>query len=142
MQDCVFCRIVRGELPASVVHEDDVSIAFMDIGCVNPGHTLVVAKRHATNLLDLDDTLAGKVFSSVARVAKAVQGAFAPDGLSVYQANGPAAGQTVFHFHVHVVPRWKDDLMAVHWPATNPTREALEESAARIRAALTDAGQT
>jgi histidine triad (HIT) family protein len=136
MQECVFCRIVRGELPASVVHEDEACIAFMDIGCVGPGHTLVVAKRHATDLLALDDALAGRVFSGVARVAKAVQAAFAPDGLSVYQANGPAAGQTVFHFHVHVVPRWTGDAMSVHWPVTNPAREALAESAERIRAAM------
>lgn len=136
MQACVFCRIVRGELPASVVYEDAACIAFMDIGCVNPGHTLVVAKEHATSLLDLDETLAGRVFVGVARVAKAVQAAFRPDGLSVYQANGPAAGQTVFHFHVHVVPRWNGDAMAVHWPTTEPTRAALEDSAERIRAAI------
>jgi histidine triad (HIT) family protein len=141
MQECVFCRIVRGELPASVVHEDDACIAFMDLGCVSPGHTLVVAKRHASDLLDLDDVLAGRVFSGVARVAKAMQSAFAPDGLSVYQANGTAAGQTVFHFHVHVVPRWTGDAMAVHWPLTNPAREALEESAARIRAAMRGTAQ-
>jgi histidine triad (HIT) family protein len=140
MQDCVFCRIVRGELPASIVHEDDACIAFMDFGCVHPGHTLVVAKEHATNLLDLDDALAGRVFTGVARVAKAVQAAFHPDGLSVYQANGMAAGQTVFHFHVHVVPRWTHDRMAVAWPTTTPTREALEASAALIRAAMPTAG--
>jgi histidine triad (HIT) family protein len=140
MQDCVFCRIVRGELPASIVHEDEACIAFMDIGCVSPGHTLVVAKAHAANLLDLDGPLAGQVFSGVARVAKAVQAAFRPDGLSVYQANGVAAGQTVFHFHVHVVPRWQSDPMTLHWPATNPSRQALEEHAARIRAAMKPLG--
>jgi histidine triad (HIT) family protein len=140
MVDCVFCRIVRGELPASVVHEDEACIAFMDLSCVSPGHTLVVAKRHATDLLDLDAALAGRVFSGVARVAKAVQAAFGPDGLSVYQANGPAAGQTVFHFHVHLVPRWTGDAMTIAWPTTSPPREALEESAARIRAAMQGIG--
>jgi histidine triad (HIT) family protein len=142
MQDCVFCRIVAGELPASIVHEDDASVAFMDIGCVNPGHTLVVVKPHVESLVELDEALAGAVFRAVARVAKAVKAAFGPPGLSVYQANGQAAGQTVFHIHVHVVPRWEDDAMAVRWPATNPSRETLAEHAARIRAALTGAADS
>jgi histidine triad (HIT) family protein len=139
MQGCVFCRIVAGELPASVVHEDDACIAFMDIGCVSPGHTLVVAKPHAESLLELDEALAERLFGAVARVAKAVQAAFGPDGLSIYQANGRAAGQTVFHVHVHIVPRWQRDAMVVEWPVTNPSRETLAAHAARIRAALAGA---
>ena len=131
---CVFCRIVAKELPASVVHEDDGVIAFMDIGQVNPGHVLVALKDHADDVFALDDAQAAAVFRAAARVARAVRDAFSPHGLTIYQANGAAGGQTVFHFHLHVLPRWEDDGMALAWPVKNPPREKLEEYAARIRA--------
>jgi histidine triad (HIT) family protein len=134
MADCVFCRIVAKQIPASVVHEDEHTLAFMDLGQVNPGHVLVAAKAHAENVYSLDDAQAAAVFRSVARVARAIRAAFAPDGLSVYQANGKAAGQTVFHLHVHLVPRHEGDGMNLIWPAKNPPREKLEEYAAKVRA--------
>jgi histidine triad (HIT) family protein len=133
MADCVFCRIVAKQIPASVVHEDEHTLAFMDLGQVNPGHVLVAAKAHAENVYSLDDAQAAAVFRSVARVARAIRAAFAPDGLSVYQANGKAAGQTVFHLHVHLVPRHEGDGMNLIWPAKNPPREKLEEYAAKVR---------
>ena len=136
MDDCVFCRIVRGEIPSTRVWEDDLTVAFMDIGSVNPGHLLVATKAHVENLCGLDDETAGAVMVAVARVGRAVHAALSPDGLSLYQANGVAAGQTVFHFHVHVLPRWKGDPMDLVWPVRNPDRRELEETAARIRAAL------
>ena len=136
MADCVFCRIMAKQVPASVVFEDEQTLAFMDLGQVNPGHVLVAAKAHAENVYALDDTQAGAVFRSVARVARAIRDAFAPQGLSVYQANGKAAGQTVFHFHVHLVPRYEDDGMNLTWPVKNPARDKLEEYAAKVRASL------
>jgi len=136
MSDCVFCRIMARQIPATVVHEDELTLAFMDIGQVNPGHVLVALKAHAENLFALDDAQAGAVFRAAARVARAIRAAFAPQGLSVYQANGRPAGQTVFHFHIHLVPRHEDDGMALSWPVKNPPREKLEEYAAKIRAAL------
>lgn len=137
MDSCVFCRIVRGELPASVVYQDELTIALMDIGSVNPGHMLVVAKPHVENLYNMDDDLAGALFRTAARVARAVERAIAPHGLSVYQANGTAAGQTVFHAHIHVVPRWENDGMAFTWPVRNPAREELEKIAGQLREAMT-----
>jgi histidine triad (HIT) family protein len=136
MGACVFCRIVARQIPASVVHEDAQTIAFMDLGQVNPGHVLVALKAHAENVYALDDEQAAAVFRSVARVARAVRDVFAPPGLSVYQANGPSAGQTVFHVHVHVVPRYDNDGMNLTWPVKNPPRAMLEETAARLRGAL------
>ncbi|MCG6951091.1 MAG: HIT family protein [Betaproteobacteria bacterium] len=136
MTDCVFCKIAEGQIPASTVYEDEDCVAFMDIGQVNPGHVLVAAKRHAQDLYALDDAQAAAVARGVARVARAIRAAFAPEGLSVYQANGAAAGQTVFHYHVHLVPRFANDGMRFTWPVQNPPREVLEEHAARIRAAL------
>ena len=136
MSDCVFCRIVAKQIPATVVQEDADTLAFMDIGQVNPGHVLVALKSHADNLFELQDAQAAAVFRAVARVARAILDAFAPQGLSVYQANGKAAGQTVFHFHVHLVPRHENDGMNLTWPVKNPPREKLEEYAAKIREKL------
>jgi histidine triad (HIT) family protein len=136
MTDCVFCRIVAGQIPATVVWEDAHTLAFMDVGQVNPGHVLVALKAHAENVYALDDTQAGALFRGAARVARAIRSAFSPAGLSIYQANGPAAGQTVFHFHIHLVPRHEGDGMSLTWPVKNPPREKLEAYAAQIRAGL------
>ena len=136
MENCVFCRIVRGELPASVVYQDELTMAIMDIGCVNPGHMLVIAKPHADNLYGVDDALAAALFRTAARMARAAERTLKPEGVSVYQANGKAAGQTVFHVHIHVLPRWENDGMTLTWPMRNPSREELEKMAAQLRAAL------
>lgn len=136
MSDCVFCRLVTKQIPATVVHEDEDTIAFMDIGQVNPGHVLVALKAHAENLYALDDAQAAAVARTSARVARAIREAFNPAGLSVYQANGAPAGQTVFHYHVHLLPRHEGDGMELIWPVKNPPRATLEEYAARIRAKL------
>ena len=136
MGDCVFCKIVEGQIPSAKVHEDALTLAFMDIGQVNPGHVLVAVKPHVENIFGLDDGLAAAAFQSAARVARAVQKAYAPEGVTLYQANGPAAGQTVYHFHLHIVPRYDKDGMHLSWPAKNPPREQLEANAAMLRAAL------
>ena len=139
MSDCVFCRIVARQIPATVVHEDEHTLAFMDLGQVNPGHVLVTLKAHAENIFGLQGGQAAAVGVTAARVARAILDAFKPEGLSVYQANGKAAGQTVFHYHMHLVPRYDGDGMALSWPVKNPAREKLEEYAAKIR---TEIGRT
>lgn len=132
MNDCVFCRIVAGQIPSTRVYEDDEVLAFMDIGQVNPGHVLVAVKRHAENLYALDEAQAAAVARASVRIARAIRDAFAPGGLSVYQANGKPAGQTVLHYHVHLVPRHDNDGMQLTWPVKNPPREKLEQSAAQL----------
>jgi histidine triad (HIT) family protein len=136
MDNCVFCKIVAKQIPATVVHEDEHTLAFMDIGQVNPGHVLVALKQHAENIFALDDAQAAAVLRGAAKVARAIRAAFQPEGLSVYQANGKAAGQTVFHFHIHLVPRHERDGMELTWPVKNPPREKLAEHAEKIRAKL------
>ena len=136
MSDCVFCKIVARQIPATVVHEDADTLAFMDIGQVNPGHVLVACKAHVENIFGLSEAQAAAAFRATATVARAVRAAFDPPGLSVYQANGKPAGQTVFHFHLHVLPRHDGDGMQLAWPVKNPPREQLEANAARIRAQL------
>jgi histidine triad (HIT) family protein len=96
----------------------------------------VALKAHAENVFALEEAQAAAVFRTVARVARGIRAAFAPPGLSVYQANGKPAGQTVFHFHIHLVPRHDGDGMNLTWPVKNPPREKLEDYAAKIRAAL------
>jgi len=136
MAQCVFCRIVAKQIPASVVWEDEATLAFMDLGQVNPGHVLVACKAHADNVYELDEAQAAAVFRTAARVARAIRDAFGPPGLSIYQANGKPAGQTVFHFHLHVLPRHEADGMQLVWPVKNPPRDKLEEYCARIRARI------
>jgi histidine triad (HIT) family protein len=136
MSNCVFCRIVAKEIPATLVYEDELSIAFMDAGQVNPGHVLVAVKGHAENLYELSDAQASALLRTAAHVARAIRDAFKPQGLSVYQANGKAAWQTVFHYHMHLLPRHEGDGMTLTWPAKNPPREKLAEYAAAIRRVL------
>ena len=133
MADCVFCAIVAGEIPAHRVFEDDVTIAFMDIGQVNPGHVIVALKPHRETIVDLDVEQAAAVFRTAHRVAKAVEPEFKAEGLTILQANRPAGFQTVPHFHLHVLPRFADDGMEVTWPAKHPPDEELAALAARIR---------
>jgi len=134
--DCVFCKLVAKRIPASIVYEDEATLAFMDLGQVNPGHVLVACKAHADDIYALDEAQAAAVFRTAARVARAVRAAFDPPGLSIYQANGTPAGQTVFHFHLHVLPRHDGDGMQLVWPVKNPPREKLEAFGAQIRARL------
>jgi len=133
---CIFCRLIAGEIPASVVFEDAQTIAFLDLGQLNPGHTLVAVKRHAATLLDLTPDEAAAAMRTAHRVAQAAQAAFAPAGLTLLQCNGEAGGQTVGHFHIHVVPRHADDGVGLLWPRKDPPREVLEACAAQLRQAL------
>ena len=133
---CIFCRLVAGEIPSAKVFEDEQTIAFMDIGQVNPGHVLVASKRHAATLFDLTPEEAGAVMRMAQRVALAARTAFDPDGLMLLQANGAVAGQTVGHFHIHVVPRHEGDGIDYTWPRKEPGPAALADYAERLRAAL------
>ena len=136
MSDCVFCEIAAGNIPAHKVYEDDHILVIMDAGHVNPGHSLVLAKSHAETMMDLEEEIAGRAFRVANRVAKAVDRAFAPEGVTILQANRPAGFQTVGHFHLHVLPRAAGDGVELTWPAKNPPSETLAANAARVRQAL------
>jgi len=134
-QDCIFCKIVKGELPSFRVCEDEHTLVFLDLFPVTPGHTLVIPKQHASDLFEMDaDTLAAVAATSL-RVAHAIDEALAPDGLGVFQLNRAAAGQTVFHYHMHLLPRNQGEPFALH-SRVRGGDEVLRETAARIRAAL------
>ncbi|MCT9809847.1 HIT family protein [Acidovorax sp. Be4] len=136
--ECIFCRIVHQELPAALVYEDALTLAFMDIGQVTPGHVLVATRRHAATLLELTPAEAAAVMQTAQRMAQAVQTAFAPAGITLLQANGAAGGQTVAHFHMHVVPRHADDGIKLSWPRKEPGSDVLAGYAQRLRMALAD----
>ena len=136
MSDCIFCKIVAGEVPANKIYEDDRCLSILDVGYVNPGHSLVIVKPHLATVVDLDESLAGHAFVIANRVAKAIERSIAPDGLTILQANRPAGWQTVPHFHLHVLPRHRDDGVGLTWPAKNPPAEQLAGTAASLRAAL------
>lgn len=135
--NCVFCGIIAGEIPASVVHRDDHVIAFMDIGPVNPGHLLVVPTAHAASLADLAQRDGERVFAVAQRMAGALRASsLRCEGVNLFLADGSVAGQEVFHVHVHVVPRFRGDAVRFSWPRSQPSREDLNAHAAAIRSAL------
>jgi histidine triad (HIT) family protein len=132
--DCVFCAIVAGQRPAEVVHRDAATVAFMDIQPATYGHLLVVPVACVPTLWELGAAPAGALMETARRMAHRVREALAPDGLNLFQANGAAAFQTVFHVHVHLVPRWQDDGLQLPWQPTPGDPERIRAAAAALRA--------
>jgi histidine triad (HIT) family protein len=131
----VFAKILRGEIPAHTVLEDDDAIVFMDVMPQGPGHTLVVPKAASRNLLDADPAVLAKLLPTVQRVARAVKDAFAADGVSIFQYNEPAGGQSVFHLHIHVVPRFEGVPLKPH-SGKMEDNAVLAANAEKLRKAL------
>ncbi|HET7876160.1 MAG TPA: HIT family protein [Methylomirabilota bacterium] len=136
MTDCVFCKIRDGQIPSFKIHEDERTIAFMDINPLNSGHCLVVTKAHAATLFeaDVEDLTAAVV--AARKIALAIREALKPDGLNVLQANGVAAFQSVPHFHLHLIPRWTNDGKGFDWKLVPGNRDQIMKTGERIRAAL------
>jgi histidine triad (HIT) family protein len=132
MSKTIFEKLASGEIPCAKVYEDDIAFAFMDAGQVNDGHVVVASKRPAATILDLTAKEAAHLFAVTREVAAAVERAFAPDGLTILQANRPAGWQTVPHFHLHVLPRHANDGVTLGWPRREPGLDRLRELAARI----------
>ena len=133
--DNLFARILRGEIPSTRVYEDENAIAFMDVMPQGPGHTLVMPKAPSRNMLDADVKTLGPLMAVVQRIARAVKQAFAADGVTIIQFNEPASGQTVFHLHIHVIPRFEGVPLKPH---TGKMEDAavLQANAEKIRQAL------
>jgi len=134
--DCIFCGIVSGALPCFKVCEDDRTLAFMDLFPVAEGHTLIIPKQHATDLFEMDSETLGAVSATSLRIAAAIRATLAPDGLGVFQLNGAAAGQTVFHYHMHLLPRNEGVPFALH-SRVRGDDDALRRTAERLTGALT-----
>lgn len=113
--DCIFCKIVAGEIPSTKIYEDTDTLAFLDIRPVNPGHTLVIPKAHYRNVLDVPEDVWEKVAKTARVVAKAVRTGTGAEGVNVSSSHEPSAGQEVFHLHLHIIPRFSSDGLT-HWP--------------------------
>jgi histidine triad (HIT) family protein len=125
--DCTFCKILEGVLPSWRVYEDENSIAFLDKGQATRGHTLVVPRRHAEDIWALSEDEARDVMRAVHRVARLLRDTLRPLGLNVTQANGKAAWQDVFHYHVHMIPRYGNDEFRPPWRSTSPTPQQMSD---------------
>lgn len=139
MSNCIFCSIINGDIPAAKVYEDEHVLAFLDISQVTKGHTLVIPKIHKENLFELDEETASNYFKAVPKIAKAIQAAYEPIGLNTINNNGAPAGQTVFHYHTHLIPRFGDgDGLGIVWKShqSEYTPEKLQEISANIREKL------
>ena len=135
--DCIFCAIVAGDIPAAKVYEDEHVLAFMDIAPANPGHTLVIPKQHYRNIFDMPAEVGAKIMQAAMPLANAIRTALKADGLNLFQANEAAAFQTVFHFHLHLIPRWEGDpLRKQYWRPSEGNMEEINNIAAKIREVL------
>lgn len=139
MSDCIFCKIVQGEIPSAKVFENEHVIAFLDISQVTKGHTLVIPKVHKENLFELTPEIAKNIFAAVPEIANALKAVYNPIGLNMVNNNGEAAGQTVFHYHVHLIPRYgKGDGFGAVWKNNQNDYkfEELQKMAAEIKEKL------
>lgn len=131
MSDCIFCKIITQEIPAEIVYEDDNVVAFLDINPIHKGHTLVIPKKHVQNIFDIDEEAVADLYQAARKTAHAVKAATGADGINLTNNNGAAAGQEVFHYHVHVIPRFEGDNFS-HWPHTSYKNDEMREMAEKI----------
>jgi histidine triad (HIT) family protein len=134
--DCVFCKIVDGDVPSMRVYEDERTLAIMDINPVNSGHCLVITKVHAPALWDADPVDLQAAITAAQKVAVALKTAVKPDGLNMLQANGPAAFQSVPHYHLHLIPRWHNDGKGFDWSLVPGDRAQIQAIGQRLREAI------
>ncbi len=129
--DCIFCAIAAGEIPSFKVYEDDLVLAYLDINPFSKGHTLVIPKNHSQGLLETDDATLGAIIARVKKVAAHLKSTLNCDGFNILQNNGAAAGQTVYHIHFHIIPRWKGDPLV--FENKKGDMEALKALAEQVR---------
>lgn len=126
--DCIFCKIANGEIPSNTVYEDEDFRAILDMGPAAKGHTLLLPKEHADNLFELPEDLASKALVTAKAVGKKIKEKLGADGLNIVQNNGEIAGQTVMHFHIHIIPRYKNDGQKIGWIPGKPSSEELSDT--------------
>ncbi|MCL4405551.1 MAG: HIT family protein [Patescibacteria group bacterium] len=137
MEDCLFCKIARKEIPSEVVYEDEWSLGFLDLHPLSIGHTLVIPKQHAENIIDLPDELVGKLFGAVKLITEAMNNAFKPRGFTIGINHGRISGQLVDHLHVHIITRYDgDNGGSIHSVVKNPPREPLEQVRSELKKAV------
>ena len=130
--DCIFCKIANGDIPANALYEDEVVKVIFDLGPASKGHVLILPKNHFDNAYSLDDETAAHVFQVAVKIANGMKQALNCDGLNIVQNNGEVAGQTVMHFHMHLIPRYKDDTVNITWTPGKTSDKEIEELKAKI----------
>ena len=135
MADCIFCAIVAGELPGEIVDSDEHTVSFMDINPATRGHALVVPRDHVADLMDASDAQLEQTMVAARRLARIIDAALEPDGFNILNSCRPAAWQTVFHLHVHVIPRYEDDPLKLPWIPRGSDAGQIAAVAAQIREA-------
>lgn len=134
-ENCIFCKILKGDIPSTVVYEDELFKAILDVNPAARGHVIILPKKHAPNIFELPEEETSKIMMVAKKIATALKKAYSCDGVNILQNNGEAAGQTVFHLHVHVIPRFKEDTVNIGWkPGDMP--EDMAVIADEIRANL------
>jgi histidine triad (HIT) family protein len=133
--DCLFCGIVAGDVPAQIVDSDEHTVAFMDINPATKGHALVVPRTHSKDLMDISDDDLGRTMLGARRLARKIDAALEPDGFNLLNSCRPAAWQTVFHFHLHVIPRYDDDPLKLPWIPRGGDADQIARTAESIREA-------
>lgn len=126
-KECIFCKIAGGEIPSSTVYEDEDFRVILDLGPATKGHALILPKNHFANLFEIPEDMDAKAFILAKKIAKKMKDVFGCDGVNIVQNNGVAAGQTVFHFHIHLIPRYEGDHAGVTWKPGTLTDEQREE---------------
>lgn len=126
-EDCIFCKIANGEIPSKCLYEDEDFKVILDLSPATKGHALILPKDHFENLYELSDDVAGKVMKLAKKMATLITDKLNCDGFNLVQNNGEAGGQTVMHFHLHMIPRYTDDNQKILWRPTSPTQDELEE---------------
>jgi histidine triad (HIT) family protein len=127
MDDCIFCKLANGIIPTNSIYEDEDFNVILDAAPATKGHALILPKEHADNLYELPDETTEKVLVLAKKLAKKMTDKLGCDGLNLVQNNGTVAGQTVFHFHMHLIPRYKEDGQSIVWKPTEPDAEAQKE---------------
>jgi len=137
MEDCLFCKIANKEIPSEIIYEDDWSIGFLDLHPLSIGHTLVIPKKHAENIIDLPEESVGRVFGAVKLITEAMNNAFKPQGFTIGINHGRMSGQLVDHLHVHIITRYQgDNGGSIHTVVKNPPKEPLEQVRSELKKAV------
>jgi histidine triad (HIT) family protein len=136
LQDCLFCKIAKGEIPSATIFENSEFKVILDKFPANKGHILIIPKEHIENIYEMDSELGGRLFSLATNIARILKKELNIEGLNILQNNGKVAGQTVFHFHLHLIPRYEDDQVDITWKALKPTDDELTTLANRLYKSL------
>lgn len=136
MDECIFCKIINGQIPAKKVYEDDYVLAILDIAPANKGHIVIIPKSHSKNIFSLDDDYVKRCFLLSKRIANSLMKVLNCDGVNILQNNEIAAGQTVFHFHIHVIPRFNNDSCIIHWVPAEYHEDEMDFLSEKISSSL------